>query len=194
MNRTSTTSAFVAATAAALFLTACGSGDDDTPAAESLTVSSAWAKAADSGMTAAFAELENTGDTDLHIVSAASTVAGSTELHEMAPGDGGTMVMRETEDGFVVPARSTHALEPGGDHIMLMGLLEPITPGTDVVFTLTFDDGSTTEFSAQVRDFSGAQEEYAPGHGLPADAGEHDMPAGDHDMPADGGQPENHGG
>ena len=53
---------------------------------------------------------------------------------------------------------------------MLLGILEPITPGSDVTFTLEFEDGSTKDFTAQVRDFAGAQEEYEPategsGHG-----------------------------
>ncbi|WP_408016074.1 copper chaperone PCu(A)C [Rhodococcus artemisiae] len=152
-------------TAAAVLVAGCGTDSNDTAAADSLAVSSSWAKAADSGMTAAFAELENTGDEDLRIVSATSPGAGSTELHEMVAGDGGTMVMRESESGFVVEAGSVHSLAPGGDHLMLMDLTGPIVPGADVSFTLTFDDGSTKDFTAQVRDFAGAQEEYAPGHG-----------------------------
>lgn len=159
------TSLVAAAAAATTLLTACGS--TDTAPADALVVSSAWAKAADDGMTAAFADLQNTGDTDLHIVSVESPVARSTELHEMVDSGDGGMVMQETEDGFVVPAGGSHRLAPGGDHIMFIDLLEPVTPGTDVPITVTFGDGSTAEFSAQVRDYAGAQEEYAPGHGEP---------------------------
>ncbi|MFD6856553.1 copper chaperone PCu(A)C [Rhodococcus sp. NPDC060090] len=152
-------------TAAAVLVAGCSTDSDNTVTADSLVVSSSWAKAADSGMTAAFAELENTGDEDVHIVSATSPSAGSTELHEMVAVDGGAVMMRESESGFVVEARSVHSLAPGGDHLMLMDLTGPIVPGADVSFTLTFDDGSTKDFTAQVRDFAGAQEEYAPGHG-----------------------------
>lgn len=148
-----------AAATALLMTTACGSDTTAATAADDITVSSAWAKAAESGMTGAFAELENTGDTDVRIVGASSPSATRTELHEMA-GAAGAMVMREMEDGFTVPSGATHSLAPGSDHLMLMDLVEPVTPGSEVIFTLTFDDGSTKEFTAQVRDFAGAQENY----------------------------------
>ncbi|MBM7458805.1 copper chaperone PCu(A)C [Rhodococcus coprophilus] len=165
-----TTLILAAAVTAASFLTACGSGDSATTSADALVVSDAWVKAADEGMTGAFAELENTGGSDLHIVAVSSPSADRAELHEMAPAEGSAMVMREMADGLVVGAESTHTLAPGGDHLMLMDILEPITPGSDVTFTLEFEDGSTKDFTAQVRDFAGAQEEYEPategsGHG-----------------------------
>ena len=165
-----TTLILAGAVTAASFLTACGSGDSATTSADALVVSDAWVKAADEGMTGAFAELENTSGSDLHVVAVSSPSADRTELHEMAPAEGSAMVMREMADGLVVGAESTHTLVPGGDHLMLMDILEPITPGSDVTFTLEFEDGSTKDFTAQVRDFAGAQEEYEPatagsGHG-----------------------------
>lgn len=161
----------VAAVAAALaVLPACGSTDEPATAADALTVSDAWVKAADGGMTGAFAELSNGGDTDVHVVAASSPNAERTELHEMAPGEGSAMVMREMADGLLIESGSTHSLAPGGDHLMLLDIVEPITPGSDVMFTLEFEDGSTKDFTAQVRDFAGTQEEYEPatsgsGHG-----------------------------
>lgn len=152
-----------AALAATLFTAGCGS--DTATSTASLVVSDAWVKAADSGMTGAFARLENTGSTDIHIVGAASPNSAVTELHEMAPSGGTAMVMQEMSDGLVVPASSTHSLEPGGDHLMLMDVTEAIRPGSEVAFTLEFADGTTQEFTAQVRDFAGAQEEYVPADG-----------------------------
>lgn len=153
-----------AALATALFATACGS-DSETTSADSLVVTDAWVKAADSGMTGAFAELENTSSSDIHIVGASSPNSSVTELHEMAGSGGTTMVMQEMADGLTIPAESTHSLEPGGDHLMLMDVTEPIRPGSEVTFVLEFADGTTQEFTAQVRDFAGAQEEYVPSDG-----------------------------
>lgn len=155
----------VAAAAAATLLVGCSSDTTTDTDADAIVVTDAWAKAAAEGMTGAFAQFENVGSGDVTIVSATSTISTTTELHEMAPAAGGGMVMQETENGFTVPAGDTYVLEPGGDHLMLMDLLEPVTPGTDVSFTLVFEDGSSSEFTAQVRDFAGAQEDYAPGHG-----------------------------
>lgn len=160
MKKTTTFLAF-AATAAVALTAGCGS-DDPATAADTIVVSSAWTKAAESGMTGAFAELENTGDSDVRVVSVSSPVSSRTELHETAPAAGGAMTMREMDGGLTIAAGSVHSLAPGGDHLMLMDLIEPATPGTDIVFTLTFSDGSSTEFTSQVRDFAGAREDYAP--------------------------------
>jgi copper(I)-binding protein len=43
---------------------------------------------------------------------------------------------------------------------MLMDLKAPLSPGADVPVTVTFDDGSTLDVTAQIRDFAGANEHY----------------------------------
>ena len=50
-----------------------------------------------------------------------------------------------------LPPDQTVSLEPGGLHIMLFDLTAPIAPGDRIPITLTFDDGSTREISAEVR-------------------------------------------
>ncbi|MBS9374538.1 copper chaperone PCu(A)C [Rhodococcus sp. B50] len=151
-----------AVVATALLATACGSDTAPTTSADAVVISDAWVKASDTGMTGAFAEIENTDSGDVHIVGASSPSSASTELHEMVSAEGTSMVMQEMGDGLVIPAGTTHTLAPGGDHLMLMDLVEPLRPGSAVSVTLEFADGSTEEFTAQVRDFAGAQEEYVP--------------------------------
>lgn len=151
------------AAASALIMTGCSSLDGSSDAvleSESIAVSDQWVKAADSGITAAFAELQNNSDRDITVVTASSTVSDAVELHEIVEGGDGGNVMREKEGGFVVPAGQTHSLAPGGDHLMLMGLAESVGPGSDVAITLTFADGSTVMFDAQAREFSGNNENY----------------------------------
>jgi hypothetical protein len=163
--------AALAALTTAVALTACSTaGGDPVPTATSpqpqgLTITDPWVKAADTGMTAAFGILENPTGTDVRIVSASSDAAATVELHEMAMGDDGTMVMRPKEGGILVEAGSSHELAPGGDHIMLMGVTEPIEPGDEVTLTLTAEDGSTLEVTAPARTFSGADENYEGGAG-----------------------------
>jgi copper(I)-binding protein len=134
------------------------SGADREPA---VTVSDQWVKATDKGMTGVFGTLDNAGDRDVTVVSASSPTAGSVELHEVV-GQAGSGTMRPKDGGFMVPAGGSHVLAPGGDHIMLMDLKMPLKAGSDVEVTLTFDDGTTLPFSAQVRDFPGADEKYEP--------------------------------
>lgn len=162
-----TTSRVVAIAAAALIaLTGCATGATPasdaqaTAAAETVSVHNAWVKAADAGMSAAFAELENSGTEDVTVTAASSAASSELQLHETAPNEAGEMTMREKDGGFVIPAGESLTLEPGGNHIMLMGLAKPITAGDELSFTLTFSDGSTAEFTAPAKDYSGANESY----------------------------------
>ncbi|MDQ0646374.1 copper(I)-binding protein [Microbacterium natoriense] len=120
----------------------------------------AWVKAADEGMSAGFGMLRNSGEQDVTVVSAQTEASSMVELHETVENDAGEMVMREREGGFVIPAGGTLTLEPGANHIMLMDLAKPLKAGDEVAFTLTFSDGSTVDFTAPVKDYSGANENY----------------------------------
>lgn len=122
-----------------------------------------WVKAADTGMTAAFGTLVNEADTDVTITGATTEVSAM-ELHEMTMKDG-KMVMRAKPGGIVLRAKSSHVLQPGGDHLMLMDVRRPVRAGDELTITLTFADGRTQAFPAVVKPFTGAQESYAPGHG-----------------------------
>jgi periplasmic copper chaperone A len=152
-----------------LGLTACGEGTQTAaPAADqaaSVTMSDAWVKAVDGGMTAAFGVLSNTGEADATLVAASTPAAAKVEIHEVVMGEDGDMVMQPKEGGVVVAAGGSATLEPGGDHIMLMDVTGPIMPGDEVTLTLEFSDGSTLDVTATAKEFSGGNEEYMPGQG-----------------------------
>jgi copper(I)-binding protein len=133
-------------------------------AGAALTITDPWVKTVKKGMTAAFGTLVNNTDADIAVVAGTSPLSPTIELHEVVD-SGGKMVMRPKEGGFVVPARSTHELKPGGDHIMLMGVTEEVKPGARIPFTLTVKDGAPLEFTAVGKDFAGAKEDYQPGAG-----------------------------
>ncbi|MFD5224713.1 copper chaperone PCu(A)C [Microbacterium sp. NPDC058342] len=159
--------ALAASIAALLLLTGCAPAVDapaSTPArsaGESTTITDAWVKAAPDGMTAAFGVLGNPTGEDVTVVSARTDSAKTMELHETVANDAGAMVMREIDGGFAIPADGDLALEPGGNHLMMMGLTAPLRAGEEVSFTLTFSDDSTMSFTAPVKDYSGANEEYS---------------------------------
>ncbi|HWS36921.1 MAG TPA: copper chaperone PCu(A)C [Actinoplanes sp.] len=167
-------------------LAGCGSSSDSTassaaPAATAtsasataaaLTVRDPWVKAADTGMTAAFATLVNNTGADVTVESASSP-ASPLELHTMTMKDG-AMVMEPKEGGFVIKAGGTHELSPGGDHLMLMKPSAPVKPGDELSFTLKLAGGGTVDFTAVAKPFAGAQESYDPGMSMPsASAGAH---------------------
>lgn len=161
-----------------LALTACGgaeeqgaapaeeAADSAATAADAFSVTDPWIKAvtAEEGMTGVFGVLANGSDEEITVVSADYDAAGLVELHEVVS-EGTDATMREKEGGFSIPAGGSATLEPGGDHIMLMELAEDLRPGAEATVTVEFSDGSTTEFTAAVKDYAGANEEYEGGHG-----------------------------
>lgn len=89
------------------------------------------------------------------MISATSDAASSVELHETTETSDGQMVMTETADGFPLPAGQPLMLEPGGDHLMLIGLTQSLQPGDEITLTLKLDDGTEIQFAAPVKDVSG---------------------------------------
>lgn len=142
---------------------ACGSEQPSSgPMAETVTVENQWANAAETGMAAVFGSLANTGGRDAQIVGGSSPQAGHVEIHEVVADELGGKTMREKDGGLTVPAGGTRELIPGGDHLMLMDLTQPLLPGADITVTLEFEDGSTLPVTAQIRDFAGGGEDYRP--------------------------------
>jgi copper(I)-binding protein len=127
-----------------------------------LVITDPWVKAAKHGMTAAFGTLVNNTDAAVTVVSGTSPMSRKIELHEIAD-SGGKRIMRPKKDGFVIPAHGTRRLQPGGDHIMLMGVTKAVKPGAQIPFTLTLAGGQTMEFTAVGKKFAGAREDYQPG-------------------------------
>ncbi|MGV9309413.1 copper chaperone PCu(A)C [Nonomuraea sp. NPDC003727] len=139
-------------------------------AASALTITDPWIKTTKKGMTAAFGTLVNNSGTAVAVVAGSSPLSPKVELHEVVE-SGGKMVMQPKKGGFVIPAKSSHVLKPGGDHIMLMGVTEEVKPGAEVPFTLVLEGGGTFAFTAMGKDFAGGKEDYQPGMDMSGDHG-----------------------
>jgi periplasmic copper chaperone A len=152
-------------TLCALLGSACASSPEEhgQPMAESVTLKNQWVSSAQTGMAAVFGTFANTGHHEARIVAGNSPLAGRVEVREVVPDAAGNNSMRPKEGGLTVPSGGTRELIPGGDHLMLMNLKQPLHPGADVSLTVVFDDGSTLPVTAEVRDFTGANEAPAPG-------------------------------
>lgn len=164
--------AVAAAAIVPLALAGCSSGGTTTTAdADSIAVSNQWIKAADAGMSAAFAEFTNRSDHEIRIVDATSPASARMEIHEVVSAAGGT-TMRPKAGGLVIPAHGSATLKPGADHLMFIDLKAPLRTGANTPVTVKYADGTSTTFTAQVRDFAGNQENYSPGDGsTPAHGG-----------------------
>jgi copper(I)-binding protein len=82
------------------------------------------------------------------LVSASSPVAGVTEIHEMTM-DGQVMRMRAV-DGLDLPAGRAVQLKPGGYHVMLMELRQPLKAGETVPITLVIERAGGAKESVRV--------------------------------------------
>ena len=132
-----------------------------------VTVKDAWVRATvpQQKATGAFMQLQSAKDTRL--VSASSPLTPSVEVHEMAMQDN-VMRMRQVP-AVELPAGKAVDLKPGGYHVMLMDLKQPVKEGDTVLLTLVFEgkDGQreTVEVKAPVRPLnSGASPSTHGGH------------------------------
>ena len=121
-----------------------------TAAAQSpvVAVSEPWVRAtvAQQGATGAFMRLSS--NQDVRLVEASSPVASITEIHEMSMVND-VMRMRAVA-GLDLPAGRTVELRPGGYHVMLMDLRQPLNAGERVAITLVFEDRAQRRFTQQV--------------------------------------------
>ena len=88
---------------------------------------------------AAFMMLLNHADEADRLISASSDIAARVELHTHKDDGNGVMSMQEIEDGIPIPAGGHYVLQRGGDHVMFMGLKQPLHAGDTVSVTLTFE-------------------------------------------------------
>lgn len=148
----------MAATVLALglgLLSACG--DDAAPAADgpAFEVQDSWVRATvgskEPSMTSAFMVLSNNTDSSVTVTGASTEVAETTEFHDMAEQDG-KMMMMQLEDGIELKPQSGVILQPGGKHVMLMGMKKQLKAGDEVTFTLSYGDGKSATVTAPVKD------------------------------------------
>lgn len=131
-----------------------------------VSVQDAWVRATVPQQKATGAFMRLTAAQDMRLVSVSSPAAGVTEVHEMKLVDN-VMKMRAIPL-LDLPAGQAVELKPGGYHIMLLDLKQPVAQGANVPLTLVFEgkDGQrqTQELQVPVRAL-GAAAAPAAGHG-----------------------------
>ena len=117
---------------------------------DDLEITGAWVRATppNRDVTAAYLVIRNRSDRPGELLSVETPAAGYTELHTMRQVD--DMMEMEKIDRLVVPAQGEAVLEPGGNHIMLFGVRNPLAEGEEVTLTLRFGDQSTRTVTAEV--------------------------------------------
>jgi len=120
-------------------------------AADEVTISGAYVRAVPPGQpnSASFMQASNAGSAGHALVGGSSPAAEVVELHTHTM-EGGMMRMRQV-DKIDIPAGGDVSLQPGGLHVMLIGLKQKLVPGQDIPLTLKFEDGSEVTVQAPVK-------------------------------------------
>jgi hypothetical protein len=106
-------------------------------ASAQVEVKDAWARPAVPGQSGTGAFMTITAPQGAKLVGASSAVAGVTEIHEMAM-EGNVMKMRAIA-ALDLPAGRSVELKPGGYHVMLMDLKQPLKAGEKVKIELRLE-------------------------------------------------------
>jgi len=161
MNRRAILTGLAALAGSALMATACGS---EAPA-PSFGAEAAWARPTPTGATNGVIYLTVSSDVADELVAAEvpASIAASAELHATMGGEGGgahthggggsgEMMSMGEVDSFPIAPGETLTFAPGGNHIMLIDVAEPLTRGTRFTVTLRFDSGRSLDVPVVVAD------------------------------------------
>jgi periplasmic copper chaperone A len=145
---------------------------------DDLELADPWTRVMQPGQQAGggFIAITNRGEETDRLVHATSPRAARTEIHSMEIVND-VMTMRPVEGGLEIPAGETLSLEPGGYHVMFIGVAEPFREGEIVPVTLEFEDAGRVELEFEVRGMAHGR---APARGHGQNGGH--SPAGGHSM------------
>ncbi len=130
--------------------TPLAAAEDTATTPGALTISHPWARASAgrAAAGAAFMTITNSGPDD-SLVAAGADVSEVVELHTHIK-DGEVMRMRRVES-IAIPGGTDTVLQPGGLHVMFIGLHAPLEEGQTFPVSLTFEQAGTLDVSVTVK-------------------------------------------
>ncbi|MEQ9619226.1 MAG: copper chaperone PCu(A)C [Deltaproteobacteria bacterium] len=116
-----------------------------------IAIKDAWVREVPpaSSITAVYFTIENQGNEDDKLVDVSSEISGSAEIHVTTVDDKSVAKM-EMKKEIDIPKGETIELKPGGAHIMLIDLKEPLTDKNEIDLDLTFAKAGDVEIKAVV--------------------------------------------
>ncbi|WP_085317958.1 copper chaperone PCu(A)C [Derxia lacustris] len=118
-----------------------------------------WARATVPGQSVGggYVKLVNEGATADRLLAASSPAAARVELHTHEMGADGVARMRPVA-AIELPAKGAVELKPGGLHLMLLDLKQPLVVGQRVPITLRFERAGETTVELAVQAVAPAEE------------------------------------
>ena len=105
----------------------------------------------------------NHGAAGDRLLAVSTPVAAKAQLHSNIV-DAGVMKMRPVE-AIEIAAKGSTALEPGGVHVMLMGVQNPLKEGDAFAMTLTFETAGSVDVEVHVQGIAAMHAASAEGEG-----------------------------
>src|SRR5215468_9750135 len=129
-----------------------------------IAIGNPWTRATPKGATVAgaYMSISNKGSAPDRLVGGSAAVAGQFEVHSMVM-EQGVAKMRPVEGGVEIKPGETVELKPGGFHVMLTGLKQPLQKGQKVKGTLEFEKAGKVDIEYAVEAL-GATSPAAGGH------------------------------
>lgn len=121
------------------------------PSMSELSFNDPWIRGSVPGQKngAGYLVIDNQSNQPAALVSANSDRASRIELHTIIREEG-VAKMREVQE-IPVPANGSVTLQPGGYHVMFIGLTQPFKEGESIPVKLNFADGQSTEVRFDVK-------------------------------------------
>ena len=126
----------------------------------SIEVSNARAQFTTTDVGAVYFYIRSTGAGDV-LLSASSEIADDTQVHEIVT-EGASAMMRPVEGGIPIDPGGYVSLQPGGYHVMLLGVEEIPEPGATFEVVLEFEDAGRMTVTVHVQEFG--EEDAGTGH------------------------------
>jgi periplasmic copper chaperone A len=116
-----------------------------------LVISQGWSRATPNGakIGSGYLTIENKGSAPDRLVAVSADIASKVEVHEMSMNNG-VMTMRPVGSGLTIDPGKTVKLAPGGYHLMMFDLKNPLKQGDTLPITLTFEKAGKASVSLAV--------------------------------------------
>ncbi len=115
-----------------------------------IIVKDEWARVTPSGSGSVYMTIENDGDQDDTLTSAISDEAEMTMIHQTVREEN-IAKMIHVMGGIDLPKGKIIKLEPGGYHLMLMGIEKNLTLNDRIRITLSFKNNENIEISPIIK-------------------------------------------
>lgn len=118
-----------------------------------IEIKDAWVREVppSSSTTAVYMTIENRGEEDDRLIAVDSTASNFAELHMVSIDEKSVAKMKRV-DAIDIPGGKSVMLKPGGYHIMLIELKNPLKKGDKIELDLRFQKYGAVRIRAEVRE------------------------------------------